>query len=47
MPAADVGASVWAMKWLSAHITDNRYIVAAFLTLAVINAVAIEAGYYR
>jgi hypothetical protein len=35
------------MKWLAAHITDNRYVVGAFLTLAVVNAFAMAGGYYR
>ena len=35
------------MKWLSEHWTDNRYDVALFLALAVINALAMQAGLYR
>ena len=35
------------MKWLFEHVTDNRYVVATFLVLVVVNAFAIQAGYYR
>ena len=35
------------MKWLIEHVSDNRYVVATFLALAVLNALAMEAGYYR
>lgn len=36
-----------SMRWLSARVTDNRYVVAVFLALAVVNAYAMQAGYYR
>lgn len=42
----DGGMNV-SMKWLSEHVGDNRYVVAIFLALAVINALAIQAGLYR
>lgn len=42
----DGGMNV-SMKWLSEHVGDNRYVVATFLALAVINALAIQAGLYR
>ena len=35
------------MKWLSKHAGDNRYVVATFLVLVVINTLAIQAGLYR
>jgi hypothetical protein len=35
------------MKWLSKHVTDNRYVVGTFLVLIVLNALAMQAGYYR
>lgn len=35
------------MKWLGERITDNRYVVGAFLALAVVNAFAMAGGYYR
>ncbi len=35
------------MKWLSEHWTDNRYVVALFLVLVVVNAIAMQTGYGR
>jgi hypothetical protein len=35
------------MKWLAAHITDNRWVIGTFLTLSVVNAFAMAGGYYR
>jgi hypothetical protein len=35
------------MRWLGKHIGDNRYVGALFAVLIVVNAFAIQAGYYR
>lgn len=34
------------MKWLSEHVSDNRFVVAVFLALVILNALALQAGYY-
>ena len=34
------------MKWLSARLGDNRFIVVAFLALLVLNAWLLSNGYY-
>jgi hypothetical protein len=34
------------MKWLSAHLTDNRFVVVTFVALLLLNAYLLSNGYY-
>lgn len=34
------------MKWLSAHLTDNRFVVVMFAALVVLNSYLLANGYY-
>jgi hypothetical protein len=34
------------MKWLSAHLTDNRFVVVTLVALLLLNAYLLSNGYY-
>jgi hypothetical protein len=34
------------MKWLSAHLADNRFVVVTFVALLLLNAYLLSNGYY-